>query len=128
MGYRKEKIEELIKRVVSEVLLTELKDPRIGFTTVTGVNLSKDYSVAKVGISILGSAREMRKTLEGLDSSIGYVQHRVGKELKLRQTPRIQFALDPSIAEGTEMVDFLEKLTSESDSSDAEPEPEADKE
>ncbi len=119
MAYRKEKIEELIKRIVSEVLLTELKDPRIGFTTVTGVTISKDYSTAKVGISILGSAREMRKSLEGLDSSVGYVQHRVSKELKIRQTPKIQFVLDPSVAEGTRMVDLLEKLSAESSDDDS---------
>ena len=110
MAYRKEKLEELIHRIVSDVLLKEIKDPRIGFVTVTGVELAKDYSVAKVGISILGNAREMRKSMEGLKSSIGFIQHRVGKELGMRQTPRVEFELDPTIAEGIRMAGIIDNL------------------
>ena len=128
MAYRKEKIEELIHRVVSDVLLKEIKDPRIGFVTVTKVELSKDYSYAKVGISVLGNAREMRKSLEGLKSSVGFIQHRVGKELGMRQTPRIQFELDPSMAEGIRMAGIIDNLDGvredDKDNSDSDETPE----
>ncbi len=127
MAYRKEKLEELIHRIVSDVLLKETKDPRIGFVTVTGVKLSKDYSVARVGISILGNAREMRKSMEGLKSSIGFIQHRVGKELGMRQTPRIEFELDPTIAEGIRMagvIDNLDGVRNDEETEDPEETPE----
>jgi ribosome-binding factor A len=79
MAYRKEKLEELIKRSVSDFLLTEIKDPRIGFVTVTRVELTKDYSIARVGISVLGNPREIRKSYEGLKSAAGFVQHHLVK-------------------------------------------------
>ena len=69
MAYRKEKLEEQIKRIVSELLIREIKDPRIGFATITGVELSKDYSQAKIGVSVLGDPRDLRKTMEGLQSA-----------------------------------------------------------
>jgi ribosome-binding factor A len=110
MSYRKEKLEELIKRIVSELLIKEIKDPRIGFTTITSVEISKDLSRAKIGISVLGDARDLRKTVEGLNSATPYIQHRVGKSLSIRVTPRISFFLDSSIAEGTRMVHLLNSL------------------
>ena len=110
MAYRKEKLEELIKRVTSELIINEIKDPRIGFVTITGVSLSKDYSKARVGISVIGTPREIRKSLEGLKSAEGFIQHRVGKSIKIRTVPRIEFFLDSSVADGVEMVDKLENL------------------
>ncbi len=66
MKHRKDRLEELIKRIVSEIIFRELKDPRIGFVTVTGVELSKDLAEAKIGISILGKSTELRKSMEGI--------------------------------------------------------------
>ncbi len=110
MSYRREKLEEQIHRIVSDLLIREIKDPRIGFATVTGVELAGDYSTAKIGISVLGDPRAMRKTLEGLKSATPYVQHRVGKSLGIRVTPKISFFLDSSLVEGVNMVDLLNKL------------------
>jgi len=110
MSYRREKLEEQIHRIVSDLLIREIKDPRIGFATVTGVELAGDYSTAKIGISVLGDPRDMRKTLEGLKSATPYVQHRVGKSLGIRVTPKISFFLDSSLVEGVNMVDLLNKL------------------
>ena len=97
MKYRKNRLEELIRRIVSEIILRELKDPRIGFVTVTGVELSKDYSEARIGVSILGSTTEVRKSMEGIRSSSGYVQKLLGRELKIRTLPRVYFYLDKSV-------------------------------
>ncbi|NLV68375.1 MAG: 30S ribosome-binding factor RbfA [Spirochaetes bacterium] len=110
MKYRKDRLEELIRRIVSEIIMRELKDPRIGFVTVTGVELSKDYAEAKIGISILGSSAEVRKGMEGIRSSSGYVQKLLGKELKIRILPRVYFYLDKSVEEAVEMVGKINNL------------------
>lgn len=116
MAYRKEKLEELIKRVVSELLIKDIKDPRIGFATITGVDLSKDYSVARIGISVIGTPRDIRKTLEGLNSAVGYIQHKVGKSIRVKSTPKIEFFLDASVADGAEMISLIESLNEENNS------------
>jgi ribosome-binding factor A len=110
MKYRKDRLEELIKRIVSEIIMRELKDPRIGFVTVTGVELNKDYTEARIGVSILGSSTDVRKSMEGIRSSSGYVQKLMGKELKIRNLPRIYFFLDKSVEEGVEMVNKIHNL------------------
>jgi ribosome-binding factor A len=110
MKHRKDRLEELIKRIVSEIIFRELKDPRIGFVTITGVELSKDFGEAKIGISILGSSTEVRKSMEGIRSSSGYVQKLLGKELKIRSVPRVHFFLDKSVEEGVDLVNRIETL------------------
>ena len=110
MKYRKDRLEELIKRIVSEIIMRELKDPRIGFVTITGVELNKDYSEAKIGVSILGSSTDVRKSMEGIRSSSGFVQKLLGKELKIRNLPRVYFYLDKSVEEGVDMVNKIHNL------------------
>ncbi len=122
MSYRREKLEEQIHRIVSDLLIREIKDPRIGFATVTGVELARDYSAAKIDISVLGDPRAMRKTLEGLKSATPYVQHRVGKSLGIRVTPKISFFLDSSLIEGVNMVDLLNRLEEKEMKHEGEPE------
>jgi ribosome-binding factor A len=117
MKYRKDRLEELIKRIVSDIFLKEVKDPRIGFLTFTGVELNKDYSEARIGVSFLGSSTDVRKGMEGIRSSSGYVQKLLGKELKIRNTPRVYFFLDKSVQEGVEMVSRLENLPGVKESS-----------
>lgn len=110
MKYRKDRLEELIKRIVSEIIFRELKDPRIGFITVTGVELNKDYTEARIGVSILGSSTDVRKSMEGIRSSSGFVQKLLGKELKIRNLPRVYFYLDKSVEEGVDMVNKISNL------------------
>ncbi|HPX92511.1 MAG TPA: 30S ribosome-binding factor RbfA, partial [Spirochaetota bacterium] len=110
MKYRKDRLEELIRRIVSDIIFKEVKDPRIGFVTVTDVELTKDFSEARIGVSILGSSVEVRKSMEGIRSSSGYIQKLLGKELKIRTVPRVYFYLDKSIEQGVLMVDKIEKL------------------
>ena len=118
MKYRKDRLEELIKRIVSEIIMRELKDPRLGFITVTGVELSRDYSEAKIGVSVLGSPTDVRKSMDGIRSSSGYVQKLLGRELKIRIIPRVHFFLDKSVEEGVEMVHRIENLPGVKNSSD----------
>ncbi len=113
MAYRKEKLEELIKRKTGDFIMKEIKDPRIGFASITKVELSKDLATAKIGVSVLGSPKEIRKTLEGLRSASGYIQHYLGKEISIRFVPRIEFQLDGSIAESARMCGIIDGLMSE---------------
>ncbi len=110
MSHRKEKLEEQIRRIVSELLIKEIKDPRIGFATITGVKLSRDYSQAAIGVSVLGNAKDLRKTMEGLESATPFIQYRTGKSLQIRVVPKIKFFPDSSIAEGVRMVHLLDTL------------------
>jgi len=119
MKYRKDRLEELIKRIVSEIIMRELKDPRIGFVTITGVELNKDYTEAKIGVSILGSSTDVRKSMEGIRSSSGFVQKLLGKELKIRNLPRVYFYLDKSVEEGVDMVNMIHNLPGVIDSKDS---------
>ena len=114
MAHRKEKLEELIKRKTADFLLTEVKDPRIGFVSVTKVELSKDFSQAEIGVSILGGPRDIRKSLEGLNSAAGYIQRYLGKEISIRHVPKIEFSLDSSLSEGVRMVDLINSLNADS--------------
>ncbi|PKL41358.1 MAG: ribosome-binding factor A [Spirochaetae bacterium HGW-Spirochaetae-1] len=126
MAYRKDKLEEMIRRLISELIIRELKDPRIGFTTITKVELNKDYSDAKVGVSVLGTPREIRKTLEGLRSASGFIQHYIGKNMRLRHVPKINFTLDSSIAEGVRMVGLIDNLEYSAEDGDDEELPESE--
>jgi ribosome-binding factor A len=119
-GHRKERIEELIRRLIGDMLLTDIKDPRIGFATVYRVEVSRDLSVADVFVSVIGDAAQKRKTIAGLSSASGFIRSRVGDHVKLRQTPEIKFHLDDSIEKGNAMVDLLTKLEHDSSRSLAE--------
>lgn len=116
-GHRKEKMEELIRRLIGDMLLKEIKDPRIGFATVYRVEVSRDFSVADVFISVIGDDAQKKKSIAGLNSASGYIRCKVGDHLKIRQTPEIKFHLDDSIEKGNSMVDLLTRLGHESDRS-----------
>ncbi len=125
-GYRKQKLEAQIQRIVGTVLLTEIKDPRVGFVTVTGVNLSKDYSYADIMVSVIGDEKEVKKSLMGLESARKYIQYRVGKNIQLRVLPQIRFHVDTSIKDGVEMVARLEKIERDQVTSHENDDPEDD--
>ena len=93
---RIEKLQELIKQEMSKSILQDIKDPRIGFVTVTDVKLSKDLSVAKIFVSIMGSDEQIKDTLEGLKSALGFLRHEIAKKVRMKYTPEIYFALDTS--------------------------------
>lgn len=112
-GYRKQKLEAQIRRIVGTVLLTDIKDPRIGFVTVTSVSLSKDYSYADIMVSVIGDEKDARKTMMGLESARKYIQSRVAKNIQTRVLPQIRFHIDTSIREGVDMVAKLEELEKE---------------
>lgn len=91
---RMRRVDEAIRQVVGEVVAGELKDPRVGFVTVTDVRTSADLSQARVYVSVLGDEPRRESSLEGLRSAHGYLQRRVASELRLKRTPTLTFAYD----------------------------------
>ena len=109
MSDRKRRVNEAIKQVLSDTIPT-LKDPRIGFVTVTGVDATKDFSQATVYVSVLGPERERERTLEGLTAARGVLQASVGRELRLRRTPVLAFAYDPGVERGVRLTQMIDEL------------------
>ena len=103
---RIEKIQELMKQEISKIILQELKDTRIGFVTVTQVEVSRDLSLAKVYISIMGSEEQIEGSWKGLQSSLGFIRREVGHRIRLRITPELRFVLDKSL----DYSDHIQKL------------------
>jgi ribosome-binding factor A len=99
-----------VKKVLSEAL-PSLKDPRIGFVTVTGVRTTKDLSLATVYVSVLGSEEEQARTLDGLRSAHGVLQARVARELGTRRTPVLTFEYDPAIERGVRLTKIIDELS-----------------
>jgi ribosome-binding factor A len=107
---RSERLGELILAEISEVIARDIKDPRIGFVTLTRVDLSDDLRYAKVFASIIGSPPEKVRTLQGLSSATGYIRRHLGRALHLRYTPEITFRLDESLEHGAKIAQLLRQL------------------
>lgn len=109
---RMRRVNESVRAVVADSL-GELKDPRIGMVTVTGVVVTPDLAEATVYISVLGNERKRRATLSGLDSARGVLQAKIGRELGLRRTPQLAFAYDDSVERGVRMSRLIDELAAE---------------
>jgi ribosome-binding factor A len=90
--------------------LPELKDPRIGLVTVTGVETAPDLRHATVYVSVLGSPRRRKATLEGLAAAHGLLQGRLARELRMKRTPQLTFEYDPSVERGVRMTQLIDEL------------------
>ena len=90
-----------------------LKDPRIGFVTVTGVDASRDYAYATVYVSVLGTEAERERTLEGLAAAHGVLQGAVARALRLRRTPVLRFEYDPAVERGVRLTQMIDELAPE---------------
>jgi len=98
VGHRLLKINESIKETLSSIITAEgLKDPRVGFVTVTGVETSADLRHAKVYVSVLGKQAEREATMEALDKSRGFLQARINAALHMRRTPQLEFVYDSTL-------------------------------
>lgn len=116
---RQRRVNESIRQILSDAIPT-LKDPRIGFVTVTAVQASRDFAYATVYVSVLGSDAERRKTLEGLAAAHGVLQGQVGRALRLRNTPVLRFEYDPAVERGVRLTQMIDELAPEaSDDADA---------
>ena len=109
MSGRMRRVNEALREVLSEGIGT-LKDPRIGFVTVTGVETSPDLRHATVYVSVLGPEKKREATLAGLQSSHGVLQTRVNRELRLKRTPQLTFEYDPTIERGVRLSRLIDEL------------------
>ncbi len=107
------RIAELIREEASQIILYQLRDPRIQAVTVTKVDVSGDLRYAKVFFSVLGDEAQQRTVSRGLASARGLIQSRIGKTLGLRESPSISFEFDPSVAKSIEMSKLLDGLAAE---------------
>jgi ribosome-binding factor A len=112
MSDRMRRVNESVRQVLSEAL-PELKDPRIGFVTVTGVETSADLRHARVFVSVLGSEKKRKKSLEGLAAAHGVLQSRLARELRMKRTPTLAFEYDPTVEEGVRMSKLIDELVNE---------------
>ena len=118
MNERMRRVNGAVREVVAEGI-GELKDPRIGLVTVTGVSVARDLSAATVYIAVLGNEKRRRATLAGLESAHAVLQGRVGRQLRLKRTPQLTFEYDPSVEEGVRMSKLIDDLTPGGASDDA---------
>ena len=106
------RVNESVRAVVAEGL-GELKDPRIGLVTVTGVVVSPDLGEARIYISVFGNEKKRRATLAGLDSARGVLQAKINRELSLRRTPTLTFAYDDSVERGVRMTKLIDEVAAD---------------
>jgi ribosome-binding factor A len=102
------RVNEAIREILGAAIATELKDPRVGFVTVTSVETSPDLRAARVYFSVLGSDDEREATLAGLRSSHGFLQGKIASEMRMKRTPTLSFHYDESIEKGIRMSRLLD--------------------
>jgi len=110
---RPEQVAETIRQVIAEALLGELRDPRIGFVTVTDVQVSKDLSVATVRVSVMGEEAGRAEALTGLESAAGFLRSRVSRMLSTRVVPELRFELDRGLEHAARIEKILSDLREE---------------
>ena len=109
MTERMRRVNESVRQVLAEAI-PDLKDPRIGIVTVTGVDTAPDLRHATVFVSVLGSARKRKAGLQGLEAAHGLLQGRLARELRLKRTPQLTFEYDPSVERGVRMSRLIDEL------------------
>jgi ribosome-binding factor A len=104
---RMRRVDEAMREVLSDAITSEIKDPRVGFVTVTAVDTSPDLRQARVFVSVLGTPSERRRSLQGLRSAHGFLQRRVADELRLKHTPTLDFAYDDTAENAARINELL---------------------
>ena len=112
MGHRLLKVNEALREVLSREI-AGLKDPRVGFVTVTGVETSNDLRHARVFVSVLGGARERERSLDGLRAAHGFLQDRIATDVRIKRTPQLRFVYDESIDRGQRIETLLRRYEGE---------------
>ena len=112
-GKRSEKVADLIRKEISEMLVRTIKDPRVGFVTITRVSVTEDCRLAKIYYSVVGTLAERERSREGLNSAKGYIRRELGHRMKLKYTPEIMFQFDPSIEYAVHMGELIHHLQEE---------------
>jgi ribosome-binding factor A len=108
------RVNEAVRQVLSEEV-GRLKDPRIGFVTITGVETSQDLRQARVFVSVLGGERRREATLAGLEAAHSVLQAAIARELRMKRTPQLTFEYDPSVERGVMMTKLIDELAPDDD-------------
>lgn len=111
--HRASRLGETLKEEISQMIREDLKDPRIGFVTVTSVEVADDLGHAKVFISVLGDEQTSKDSMEALKRASGYVRSEIGKRIRLRHVPEIVFKYDSSIQHGAHIAELLREVHTE---------------
>src|SRR5262245_12808093 len=119
MQYRSDRLAHELKNEVSNLIARELRDPRLGFATVTEAKVSPDLSHARIYVSVLGSTEEQRTTLAALNRAAGFLRRALGSRLKLRKTPQLSFTLDQTIERGARMAQIIAQVAREDSAAEA---------
>jgi ribosome-binding factor A len=117
MSERMRRVNESVRAVVAEAV-GELKDPRIGLVTITGVSVSPDLREGTVYVSVLGGEKKRKASLAGLESAHSVVQARIARELRMKRTPHLTFEYDPSVEQGVRMSKLIDDLAPQSQDDD----------
>ena len=118
---RPERVQEALRQEISKIVTGEIKDPRIGFITITKVELTKDLRYAKVYFSVLGEAKDKALAMKGLNSAKGYIKGMIADRIKLRLVPEISFRIDESIEHTKEIYDLFESIKKKEPTSPSNP-------
>ncbi len=110
MSKKNEKIAELIKRNISEIIQFDLKDPKIGFITITDAQVTNDLSYAKVYVSFLGQNARKEAGMKALERSKGYIRSELSKKLSTRKVPELQFVLDDALDKGNKIEKIIANI------------------
>lgn len=111
MNFRRaDRVSDELQRELSDIILRQMRDPRIGYVTVTGVEVSKDIRYAKVYVSVLGDAEARATTMDGLTRATGFIRTELGRRLRLRHVPEILFRYDESIEHGAHIDQLLREI------------------
>ena len=114
MSDRMRRVNAAVREVLSEAV-GELKDPRIGFVTVTGVETSPDLRQAVVYVSVLGSEKKREQSIDALQAAHGILQAKIARELRMKRTPQLTFEYDPSVERGVRMTQLIDELAPDTD-------------
>jgi ribosome-binding factor A len=123
-GHRADQVGAQVREEIMQIIRRDLKDPRIGFVSITGVRMSPDLRTARVRISVLGDETEQKNTLAGLRSAVGLIRHELGRRLEnLKFAPALRFELDPSIEYSVHISQRLREILPDSDPAAGSPAP-----
>jgi|SaaInl7_100m_RNA_FD_contig_51_1092581_length_4271_multi_5_in_0_out_0_5 ribosome-binding factor A len=110
---RVERLSDLIKQETSGIIQNEMRDPRVGFITVTSVDLSQDLRHAKIFVSIMGTDKEREKTMNALDKACGFIRTRLGSKIRIRHVPEVIFRLDESYEYAARIAEVMKQIKPE---------------
>lgn len=116
---RRDRVSEQIRRELAELIRTELKDPRVGMVSITGVEVSADYAHAKIFFSSMAGREHLPSVLTGLQKAAGFLRRELGRRITIHSTPQLHFVFDESLERGADLSRLIEEAVAVSKASDA---------